>query len=85
MKKIVLVPFTSHIPCANLPISKPGMWPAQTVPDNDASEAMPDIDAVYVSDDEEEEQPSNNHRSRRSKRVMAQHRENNMDGLHRIA
>ena len=35
---------------------KPAM-PAQTVPDNDASEAMPDIDAVYVSDYEEEEQP----------------------------
>ena len=31
--------------------------PAQTVPDNDASEDMPYIDVAYVSDDEDEERP----------------------------
>ena len=55
------------------------------MPDNDASEDMPDIDTAYVLDDEDEEQPSNNHRSRRSNRVMAKHRENNKDCLHRNA
>ena len=64
--------------------SKPAT-PVQTVLDNNASEAMPYTDAAYVSDDEGEEQPSNNPRSRRIRRFMAQHQENNKDGLHHIA
>ena len=40
--------------------------------DND--EAMPDLDANYISDDadDEDEDTTSNHRVRRSKRVMAQ-------------
>ena len=58
--------------------SKPAT-PTKTVPDNDTIEAMPYTDAADVSDDDNEEQPSKNQRSRRSKMVMAQHRENNKD------
>ena len=53
----------------------------------DDDEAIPDLDANYISDDvdDEDENTTSNHRPRRSKRVITQKRKSDNDDLHCIA
>ena len=54
-----------------------------TATSNDSYDSMPDLDTAYISDDEDDNEPAPHTRAQRSKRALAQHRQDKWDSLYR--